>query len=203
MSSWSISPPGSTPGPVPATVIEATDRAASALAAFVDEPVAMIPHLIRRCPTLALPRLLGRPSVPVVGIYLGFSGDLDGHVVLLLRRRGANHLAARLLGECRDRHDPLVRSALGEVGNITVSSFLGILADRRHLALRPTPPIVVDDTAGAILDGIVADLAGLVDEAPVVEVTIVCGTIRAGGTLVILPRPTSGPSVLGALGGDE
>jgi len=190
------------PQPVPTPVREATDRAAAALAAFIAEPVTMTPQVIRRCPTLALPHLLGRPSLPVIGIYLGFSGDLDGHVVLLLRRRGARYLAARLLGRGRDYRDPLARSALGEIGNITVSSFLGLLADRQRLAVRPTPPTVVEDTAGAILDGIVADLAGQVEEAPVIEVTITCGAVRTGGTLVILPRPSRAPEAAGILGGE-
>lgn len=96
----------------------------------------------------------------------------------------------------------MVNSALGEVGNITVSSFLSALADRRQLDLRPTPPIVVDDLAGAILDAIVADVVGDLDSIMTIEVDLNWGGVRSGGTLLIIPRPSAESNMFHVLGND-
>lgn len=157
----------------------------------------MTARAIRRWPLTRLPHLLGRADAHVVAIYLGLVGDLDGHIVLFLQPRTARRLIGRLFGSPgRWREDPMVDSALGEVGNITASSFLSALADQRRLDLRPTPPVVIEDLVGAILDGLLADVAGIGDTVLTIEVVLTWRESELRGTLLVLPRP---PAVEGML----
>ena len=65
---------------------------------------------------------------------------------------------------------PLERSALGEVGNVTASLFLNAIADATGLSLRPSPPAVVMDMVGAIIDIIVIASGAVADEILLLEV---------------------------------
>ena len=49
-------------------------------------------------------------------------------------------------------------SVMGEMGNITGSFFLNALADATNLTLAPSPPAVMVDMAGAILDIALAEI---------------------------------------------
>ena len=60
-------------------------------------------------------------------------------------------------------------SALGELGNIVGSGFLNALADATGLTLQPSPPTVMTDMAGALLDIIASDILLTQDDAFVAE----------------------------------
>ena len=55
----------------------------------------------------------------------------------------------------------LERSALAEVGNLTASFFMNSLANISGVGLRPTPPAVMVDMAGAIIDIVIATTGGI------------------------------------------
>jgi chemotaxis protein CheC len=50
-------------------------------------------------------------------------------------------------------------SALAEAGNVAGSFFLTTIADWAGLALPPTPPVIIHEMCGAILDTLAAELA--------------------------------------------
>ena len=188
--------------PAPRALRVAIERSATALTKFMGEPVSIKALGLRQWPLHRLPRALGHPSARVVGIYLGLLGDLDGHVMLLLRPRTAQHVVARLLGapQRATTEDPLVSSALGEVGNVAVSSFLSVIADMGRFSVRPTPPVVVHDLAGAVLDGIVGDILDHDDLVIAIEVVLEWGGQRGSGALLVFPRPGTLARALQALG---
>jgi chemotaxis protein CheC len=66
-------------------------------------------------------------------------------------------------------------SALAEAGNVAGSFFLTTMAERAGLTLPPTPPVVIHEMCGAILDTVAAELAVLEhDEAIVIEAQFAC-----------------------------
>ncbi len=80
----------------------------------------------------------------------------------------AQQLAGALLFEDPDTlcvSDEMPASALAEAGNVSCSAFMNVLGDATGLCLEVTPPAVVEDMRGAIVDAIVADVALLGDEA--------------------------------------
>lgn len=87
---------------------------------------------------------------PVCATFCEISGDLPGYLLLVFPFADADVMARLLLGqECSDR--ALVDSALGEVANILGSTFLNHLSDHYHVCAIPTPPQVVWDMMGALL----------------------------------------------------
>jgi chemotaxis protein CheC len=55
-------------------------------------------------------------------------------------------------------------SALAEAGNVAGSFFLTTIADWAGLALPPTPPVIIHEMCGAILDTLAAELALMENE---------------------------------------
>ena len=141
------------------------------------------------------------------GIYLGVSGDVPGHFVLLLPPQKARALVSSLVNELTSdpaQRDTLTISALGEVGNITASSLLNALADAAQLRIMASCPLVFTDMAGAILEMPMLDLAQASDQAIFIETRIETqhdaaerqhaeepigpGGFATNGSLALIPR---------------
>ena len=85
--------------------------------------------------------------------------------------------------------DEMEESAMGEVGNIMGSFFLNALSDATGLTLQPSPPAVMTDMAGAILDVAMADILQESDDALVVETSFSTEDRQIEGTLLMMPSP--------------
>lgn len=142
----------------------------------------------------------GGPANPVLAIYLAVSGDISGHLALLLDLDSAARLAALLLevpiedrtpgaGAAQGRElDPMELSALGEAGNLAGSLVLNALSDASGLKICPSTPAVVSDMAGAILSSIVADLIISYDEVLLMETGFRGSGDRINGMFFFLPH---------------
>lgn len=123
-------------------------------------------------PLNLVPGIAGGPAAVVVAVYLGFEGDLNGHLMLLFTEASARRVVELLLeappGQIQNLDD-LALSALAEAGNVTGSYLLNALSGRTGFRLTPTTPAVITDMAGAILEAVVAELYLAGDEALVVE----------------------------------
>lgn len=154
----------------------------------------------------------GGAGTVVVGIYLGITGSLDGHALLVLQPDGARRLAALLLEGFATprpveldelgmaRLDELELSALREVGNVTVGAFLNEVGRHLEEPVVVTVPVAVSDMAGAILDGVLADLTSDIDEVLVVRTSFINNGDTIEGAVLVLPRQESLVALTAALG---
>ncbi len=134
--------------------------------------------------------LLGGPENIVVGINLEVSGDATGHLMLIHEPIIAFELidmqkdlppgSTQGLGSLED-------SILGEMGNVTGSLFLNAMADVSGLNLLISPPTVMIDMAGAILDIALAKNMQEGDDILVVKATFGAGERQIDGVFMILP----------------
>ena len=103
----------------------------------------------------ALVRLNEVPEAEIVAVYLSTGDDLPGHALLMVTLADAQYLADWLL-ELRpgatSRLGILEYSALAEVGNQALSSFLNILAEFAGVPLHPSPPAVTADILANIME---------------------------------------------------
>lgn len=154
----------------------------------------------------------GGAGTIVVAVYLGITGSLTGHSVLILSPDGAHRLAGILLEGFAEIQPPddaevptfddLELSALQEVGNVTVAAFLNEVG--RHLTepVSPTVPVAITDMAGAILDAILADLTMEHDEVLAARTSFMNGGDTIEGAVLVLPQRESLQLLLEALGAE-
>jgi chemotaxis protein CheC len=170
---------------------------------------------VRRCSPAEVIDLAGGPEAVVVGVYVGIAGSLSGHGLLMLSPASARRLAAMLLdgfvepgselassgGELAFSH--LEISALQEVGNVTISAFLNEVGRHLEEPAVPTVPQAIVEMAGAILDGVLMDLAAETNEILAARTTFREGGVETEGALLVLPRPESLRVLLDALGASD
>ena len=134
--------------------------------------------------------LLGGAENMVVGIYLTISGDADGHLMLVHDPKIAFELIDMMMGLPLNstRHmGEMERSVMGEMGNITGSFFLNALADATNMSLTPSPPAVMIDMAGPILDVALTKIMQEQDEVLVVETAFGTASRHISGTFLVMP----------------
>ena len=167
-------------------------KAISNLSCLVGCEVQVTALQTRYVPARDAAYLLGGPEKDTVGIYLGVNGSATGHVLIVFEPNTALGLvdilletapgSTKVIGE-------IEQSALGEVGNIMGSSFLNTLADVSGLDLRITPPSVLKDMAGAILDPALAEIMQETDTLLIVETIFGIRSRQINGTFLVLPNP--------------
>jgi chemotaxis protein CheC len=170
-------------------VPEACEGAGASLSAFAQESVAVMGSHLEQVPWRDLPRAVGpHPGASVVAAILGVEGDGPAVLALVFSRSAAERLAALMMGaEESVPLDDMALSALGEVANITGTTFLNVLADRLSLRLTPTIPYVLYDQIGAILQAIVPDAARAADRVTMVKTAFHVGTRSIDGHLLWVP----------------
>jgi chemotaxis protein CheC len=141
----------------------------------------------------------GGSEVLVAAVYVGFSGPISGHGVLMLPLTDARILADTVLAGLTAADDglpgfddagdliPLQRSALEELGNVAVSAVLIRLGDEIGEPIHPSVPAFVVDMAGAVLDAIVSDVAGRSDTILAARTTFSQDGRHAQGVLLVVP----------------
>lgn len=113
----------------------------------------------------SIPQLLGGLNSLALGVHVPFHGDHDGNVLLLFPEDGVVELEKNLLGSRASGNRELRDSVFLEIGNILTGTILNVLASMTEKVLISSPPLLVYDMAGAILDTLLADVGSTSDEA--------------------------------------
>lgn len=183
-------------------VTDGISNALSGLAQMVGCEITTYSLTAKTIPVASATDLLGGSEALTVGIYLGVSGAATGHMVLVYQPSVAYDFVDMLMGNPLGTTtvlDEMERSALGEMGNVMGSFFLNSLADATGLVLTPSPPAVMMDMAGAIMDVALADVLRETDHALVVEASFGTEDSRSSGTFLVLPSLGLQRVLVGAL----
>ncbi len=198
---------------VAGTFRRAMKRAGEALGSMSGQVIDVQTPMLQRCSAGDVLTLAGGPESVVLAVYVGIFGSLEGHALLLFAPADAHRLAHILLagllgpGELPMEaatdvlaYDELELSALQEAGNVTISAFLNELGMHLHEPVQPTPPQVVIEMAGAVLDAVLLDLVTEADQMLAAKTTFSEGGRAIDGTLLVLPRAEGLRTLLDALG---
>lgn len=160
------------------------------LSRMVGHDVDVLSLSARPMPVKDAANLLGGPEARTVGVYLGVTGSAAAHVLIVYQPKTAQGLVEILLESApgsSNMQGEMEQSVLGEVGNIMGSSFLTTLADASGLDLRVSPPAVMMDMAGAIMDVALSDIMQETDVAPIVEAVFDIRGRKVEGSFLVLP----------------
>jgi chemotaxis protein CheC len=138
--------------------------------------------------------ILGDLEALAASVYMPVEGDICGHVAFLFPYNSACQLADLLLGREHGTTsvlDELECSALMEVGNVLISSFLNAISDLSNLSLPSSPPGIAIDMTGAIVASIVAASPSLGDHALTIMTRLADTEYPVEGVFVFIPEPDS------------
>jgi chemotaxis protein CheC len=146
----------------------------------------------KKIPIKNVTNLFGGPEALIIAVYLEISGKSNGQMVVIYEPRVAFDLVDLLLGQPAGTTRVLTEmetSTLGEVGNIMGSFFLNYISDNSGLSFHPTPPSVMMDMAGAILDRALAGLLEFSDDIYILETVFGTPNRQVSGTFLVIPEP--------------
>jgi chemotaxis protein CheC len=141
-------------------------------------------------PLTTVQDILGGPENEAVGIYLRSEGDLAGQFMMIIPVDRALALVDMLMGDPPGANQNLgrqERSALAELGNVTGSYFLNAVAAATGLESRPSPPAVVVDMVGAILNILLMSWDGLSDQVLMIQTKFLMGERQTQADFWVIP----------------
>lgn len=115
---------------------------------------------------------VGHPEDETVGIYLKMHGDLGGQALLILSLEDALNLTDILMEQgpgASTALNEIAQSALAETGHLMVAYFLNAMAVLTGEPLRPSPPAVIVDMLGSILNVIATAVGENSDKLMIIE----------------------------------
>src|SRR3989344_8291223 len=111
----------------------------------------------------------------IVGLYFKILGELSGNALLIFPKASAQRLLWMLLKEEQPplspipHNHPIEQSALMEVGNIIINSYLNALTAITDFTLFPSIPHYAEDMLGAVLDYLLIEISKTSDTALFME----------------------------------
>ena len=133
-------------------------NATTALSQMLNQKMDMSVPKVALVPFNEISDVMGSEDQTVVGIMLGFEGDVEGMMMFLFDTKSAHHLVNTLM--MRDKEDGVEEgaefsdmdmSALNEIGNIVSGSYLTAISKLTNLKMISTVPEMTIDMIGALL----------------------------------------------------
>jgi len=138
--------------------------------------------------------LIGKPDDMMVGVYLLFSGNASGQIMLAFQPQTAFELVDMAMGTPSGTTRELgemEQSVLAEAGNVVGSFFLNAVADHASLCLLPSPPAVVMDMAGSLIGAVMAEALQECETVFVIRLSFSLPDRQIEGRFLVLPTVDS------------
>jgi chemotaxis protein CheC len=164
--------------------------AVSGLAQMINKEITVTTLNIEEVSRRNAAGLIGKSENKVIGIYLLFSGHSSGQILLTFDPKTAYELVDMALGQplqSTQRLDEMERSVLGEMGNIVGAFFLNSVADCVGSRLMPSPPVIVQGPAGAMLGAVLAKSPTGSDSIFVINLIFRSSSKEIEGHFLVLP----------------
>lgn len=151
-----------------------------------------------------IPDMIGGPDAIVAAVLTHFTGELKGMTLFILELEEAKNLAGTMLSktypEDFKEFDHMDKSALKEVGNILMSSYISSIGTLTNLQLRTEPPAICVDMAGAVLSLPISELGQVSDQALIIDSKFLDNERPINGFLMFVTDEMSSEHIFESLG---
>ncbi|MDR1438688.1 MAG: chemotaxis protein CheC [Clostridiales bacterium] len=187
-----------------------SSSSATALSKIVDKRITLSLPQVKILKFDEITKIMGGEETLVVGIMQPMHGDLTGNIMFLLRLNEAHDLAQILIHRMLnmdnartlppEQFDEMEFSALREVGNIMISSYLNAISSMTGLRIVTEVPELALDMAGAILSVLTIEFGKIGDRVLYIDSEFSQDNIKVGGGFFLVPDVASYNTLLMALG---
>lgn len=147
---------------------------------------------------------IGGPEAVTAGVLVQLSGELNGIMLSVQQIDFVNLVLQNMIDKTVVSYEELEQleaSALIEVGNIMISTFINALSSLADISIKPTVPAFTVDMQGAILAVPMAAYGGQSDYIMTIGGNFVCKEQQVPCRLLLSPDIRSLNFLLGKLGG--
>ncbi|HEY8875200.1 MAG TPA: chemotaxis protein CheC [Desulfosporosinus sp.] len=177
-------------------------HAATALSTLLQRRIDMSVPKVWAIPFEKISGIIGQLDTPQATVYVKVEGEAPGKAVFFFPVESAEIVVQALFGTDQPMDiysDEMAQSALKEVGNILVSSFIMALTQFSGIPLQPSVPALAVDMIGASLEAIFLE-EGTLDDMVLFIDTQLTGIPKIEGKFIFLPDEGSLQKLLGAMG---
>jgi len=164
-------------------------NAATSMSEIFQEQILIEVPKIHTLPPHLVSKFYQKHDVPTTAIYMQLRGEADCDMLLLFEVEEAKKIAAMMImAPSPEDVDPeMEASAIEELGNIVIGSFLTALSDFTGVNLVPNPPQRVVDSFDAILDSFLIKQLLASDRAIVFDTYFKRADGNISGILMMFP----------------
>jgi chemotaxis protein CheC len=144
-----------------------------------------------------LPRFYQRHDVPTTAVYMQLANS-ECDILLLFEVAEARRIAAMMTMTCSvEELDPeMEESAIQELANIIIGSFLSAISDFTGIPLMPTTPQRIEDSFDAIIDNFLVKQSMMSNEALIFDTHFKRAKESGKSILMLFPSPQLQESLL-------
>ena len=151
-----------------------------------------------------VPEMVGGAETIVSAVLTHFKGDVSGMILFILELNEAKNLAGSMLHKTYEegftQFDHMDKSALKEVGNIFMSSYLSSISTLTNLKVHTEPPAICIDMAGSVLDLPLIELGQIGDNALIIDSKFLDNDEPIDGFLMFVADEESYDKIFKSLG---
>lgn len=133
---------------------------------------------------------IGGPEAITAGVLVHMSGELNGIMLSVQQLEFVNLVLERMMDRAVEHYEDLTeldRSALVEVGNIMISTFINALSGLAEITTHLTVPAFAVDMQGAILAVPMAEFGGQSDYIMTIGADFLCSGRKVPCRLLLSP----------------
>jgi chemotaxis protein CheC len=164
-------------------------HAATSLSDVLQQPISIDVPKIHNIKPHLIPQFYNLHDTPTTAIYLQLAEKQGCDILLMFESIEAKKIAAMMtmVSSIEELDPSMETSALQELGNILIGSFLTSISDFVGVGLLPTTPETVTDTFDAILDNFLIKQSMASDNALIFETRFKRNGEDAKSILMIFP----------------
>ena len=167
-----------------------TGNAATALSDLLGKPVRITTPEVRIMGYNEAIEWIGGPEEITAGVLVKLGGQISGIMLSVQKLEFVNLVLETMLHKTVEDYsqlESLEASALVEVGNIMISTFINALSGLSGLSITLTVPCFAVDMQGAILTVPMAEYGGQSDHIMTIGGTFICGNKQMPCRLLLSP----------------
>ena len=180
-----------------------TGNAATALSQMMNRPVRITLPEVRIMEYNEAIEWIGGPEEVTAGILVKMSGDVGGIMLSVQKLELVNFILETMLGQGIGSYEELAgleQSAMIEIGNIMISTFVNAMSGLADLNIKLTVPAFAVDMQGAILTVPMAEYGGMSNYLMAIGGNFVCDGKEVPCHLLLSPDLRSLDFLLRKLG---
>ncbi len=148
--------------------------------------------------------MVGGADAIVAAVLTRFTGEVSGMTLFIMEMEEAKNMVSVMLNKTYSEDfvefDHMEKSALKEVGNILMSSYISSISTLTGLEVRSNPPGICVDMAGAVLSLPISVLGQVGDKALIVDSKFIDNNRPIDGFIMFVADDVSLDSMFEALG---
>ena len=175
-------------------------NATTSLSVLLSSRLTMTAPIVKLYDFNELENALGGPETSVVGVLSRLNGPINAMILFVLGLDDAKNLASVMLGTELEWHGDMGISAIGEIANILIGSYVASLGNLSGMELRYSQPQICIDMAGAILSVPCIEYGMISDKALLINSGFKAGNKEINGYIMLISEMHSFDQLLQKLG---